>query len=163
MQIKSRKFLSKKEKKALQSNLQEIYGNDALILFQLTDNIEEAKTDEGNFIVKNNRIWFFSYEKLTIPSIFCLRESEFKLPKITVDIGAIRFITNGADVMAPGIVYFEDEIKKNTVIAIHEEKADTIIAVGLALISSQEFDEVEKGKVIKTLHYLNDQIWKLQL
>jgi len=162
MQIKSRKFLSKKEKKTLQSNLIETYGSDATSFFQMTDNIEEARTDEGNFVVKNGKIWFFSIEKLIIPSIFCLRESEFNLPKIVVDIGAIRFITNGADVMAPGIVYFGDQIQKNTIIAIHEEKADAIIAVGLTLVSSQEFDKIEKGKVIKTLHYLNDPIWKFQ-
>lgn len=163
MQIKARKFLSKKDKKILQVKLSEIYGESIIDLIQKTTNLEEARSDEGKILLKGNRIWFFSCDDILIPTIHCLRESSMKLPKVIVDVGAIRFITNGADVMAPGVVFFDENINKDVIVAIHEEKADTIIAVGLSLINGQEFEKTEKGKVVKMLHYLKDNVWDLQL
>jgi PUA domain protein len=163
MRIKGRKFLSKKDKKQLQLKLSEIYGDTIEDLILKTDNLEEARTDEGSLLLKGNKIWFFSHNDQLIPSIYCLRDSYLKLPKIVVDVGAIRFITNGADVMAPGVVYFEENISKNEIVAIHEEKADTIIAVGSSLIDGHEFEKTKKGKVVKMLHYLKDHIWNFQL
>jgi PUA domain protein len=163
MQIKARKFLSKKDKKLLQTQLSEIYGESIVDLFQKTPNLEEARSDIGKILLKDNRIWFFSYDDVLVPSIYCLRESALKLPKVIVDVGAIRFITNGADVMAPGVVFFDENIHENMIVAIHEEKADTVIAVGLSLIDAQEFEKTKKGKVVKMVHYLKDNIWNFQL
>jgi PUA domain protein len=163
MQIKGRKFLSKKDKKSLQIKLSETFGESIVDFIQRTDGLEEARTEDGKVLLKGNRIWFFSYNDLLIPSIYCLRESSMKLPKVIVDIGAIRFITNGADVMAPGVVFFDEAISKNIIVAVHEEKAETIIAVGMALIDAPEFEKTTKGKVVKMLHYLRDDIWNFQL
>ena len=51
---------------------------------------------------------------------------------------------------------------KGSIVAIHEEKAETLIGVGQALISGKEFSKTNKGKVIKNLHHLKDSIWELQ-
>ena len=163
MQIKGRKFLSNKDKRLLQMKLSEIYGESIVDLIQNTENLEEARADEGKILLKENRMWFFSYNDLLIPSIYCLRESSMKLPKVIVDVGAIRFITNGADVMAPGVVFFDETIRKDAIVAIHEERAETIIAVGMSLMDAQEFEKTKKGKVVKMLHYLKDDIWNFQL
>lgn len=163
MQMKGRKFLSKKDKKQLQLKLVETYGETLEDFIQITDRLEEARNDKGKVLLKNNRIWFFSLNDMFIPSIYCLRESSLKLQKVTVDVGAIRFITNGADVMAPGVVFFDASIKKDTIVAIHEEKAESIIAVGISLINTQDFEKTKKGKIVKILHYLKDDIWNFQL
>ena len=52
MQIKARKFLSKKEKKLLLMELNQTYGESASSLFQVTSNIEEIKTDKGNYLIE---------------------------------------------------------------------------------------------------------------
>ncbi|MHA1952879.1 MAG: PUA domain-containing protein [Candidatus Heimdallarchaeaceae archaeon] len=163
MQIKGRKFLSNKDKKLLQIKLSETYGESIIDFIQNIENLEEARADGNKILLKENRMWFFSYNDLLIPSIYCLRESSMKLPKVIVDVGAIRFITNGADVMAPGVVFFDETIHKDAIVAIHEERAETIIAVGMSLIDAQEFEKTKKGKVVKMLHYLKDNIWNFQL
>lgn len=163
MQIKARNFLSKKEKKLFLEKLNQIYEERATSLFQVTSEIEEVKTDKGIFLVRDGKASFFVYEGMYIPTIHNLREIDNILPKVIVDIGAIRFITNGADVMAPGDVHFDDNIKKNTIVSIHEEKAESILGVGLSLISSQDFKKTKKGKVVKLLHYLKDEIWNFQI
>jgi len=60
-------------------------------------------------------------------------------------------------------IHFDDNIKKNTIVSIHEEKAESILGVGLSLISSQDFKKTKKGKVVKLLHYLKDEIWNFQI
>ena len=159
MQMKSKKTLSNKEKRVLQLKLIETYGENISTYFEKSLILESIKTDEGTFIVKEKRIWWFLYDDTYLPSIHFLRESDLNLPKVVVDIGAIRFITNGADVMAPGIVSFEDSITENTFVVIHEEKANTILGIGKSLIDAKEFDKTKKGKVVKLIHHLKDAIW----
>lgn len=160
MQIKSRNIISKKDKRDLQEYLITRFGDSASEMIQKSFIIESAKTDEGLFYLNNGKIWFFIYDKEFLPSIHCLRESSLKLSKVIVDIGAIRFVTNGADIMAPGVVFFDETIEEGTIVAIHEEKANTIIGVGLSLINSKDFEKTKKGKIVKNIHYLTDSIWE---
>jgi len=80
------------------------------------------------------------------------------LKKVLVDRGAVKPITNGADIMAPGIVRYEN-FKNGDVVSVLLEDVGTIIAIGVALINSEKLKEMKKGKVIKNLHYLSDVFW----
>lgn len=160
--MKSKKTLTNKEKRDLQNKITELYGNQVLSSFQKTLILQSIKTEEGTFIVKDKKIWWFLYDGKYIPSIHFLRELNPGLHKIVVDIGAIRFITNGADVMAPGIVSFDDDITKGSYVVIHEEQANAILGVGISLIEAEEFNKNKKGKVVKLIHHLKDKIWSAQ-
>jgi len=59
------------------------------------------------YLMINNKISFFYYEDSLVPTLRYLLEHEV-LPKITVDMGAVKFVVNGADIMRPGIVEIED-------------------------------------------------------
>ncbi len=80
-------------------------------------------------------------------------------PSVTVDMGAIKHICNGADVMRPGIVRM-DEFSKGAVVTVKDEKYSKYIAVGIALVSSSEAKEMSKGAVIQNMHYVGDELWK---
>lgn len=82
-----------------------------------------------------------------------------KFPKATVDVGAIKFVCNGANVMRPGIKKFT-EFQKDNIVCIVEESHNKFLAVGKALISSSEMQEIKKGEVVKTLHYISDKYWE---
>ena len=162
MQVKSRNHLSKKDKRTLFTQLADLFGEEVEDSIKRDLIIEEVKTNEGTYIVANRRIWVFEFKNKKIPTIHYLRNHAYSLPKIVVDIGAIKFITNGADVMAPGIVFFDESIKEGSIVIIHEEKANSILGVGQSLISSKDFSKTKKGKVIKNLHHLRDSIWEYQ-
>ena len=164
MKLKKRNFLSNKEKKKLHDELSSTFGDKALQLFNKNDKLESAVSDKGEkLILKEGRIWFFYYNDNLYPTIRCLRETKVDISSAVVDIGAIKYILNGADVMAPGVDSFGSGIKEGDFITIKEEKAKSIIAVGLSLINSEDFDKGKKGKIIKNLHSLKDEYWNFQI
>lgn len=82
-----------------------------------------------------------------------------KFPSVMVDMGAVKFMCNGANVMRPGIRSF-GEFEKGQIVCIIEESQKKSLAVGRALVSSQEMSQMSKGIVIENLHYISDKYWE---
>jgi len=86
-------------------------------------------------------------------------DGRVRCSRVKVDEGAVPFIKGGADVMAPGVVSFE-EFDKGDVVAVVDLK-DRVISSGIAMVSSTEMAGVRKGKVIRTVHSVGDAVHKL--
>ena len=82
-----------------------------------------------------------------------------RFPSVIVDMGAVRFMCKGANVMRPGIKKFTD-FKKDGIVCVVEESQHKFLAVGRALVSSSELKDMEKGEVVKNLHYISDRFWE---
>ena len=113
---------------------------------------------DGIKVLKRGDKAIFFYHKRLVPTLHLLL-SEPILKEVTIDAGAVRFIAGGADVMRPGIVEINDDIKKGDYVVIKEQTHNKPIAVGLAKFDSEEIKTMQKGKVIETLHYVGDRIW----
>ncbi len=83
-----------------------------------------------------------------------------KFPNVMVDMGAIKFMCKGANLMRPGIKKFTD-FEKDDLVCIMEESHHKFLAVGKAMVSSSELENMEKGEVIKNLHYISDKFWEV--
>ena len=83
-----------------------------------------------------------------------------KFPYVVVDTGAIKFMCKGANVMRPGIKT-HDEFEKEKIVCIVEESQHKFLAVGKSLVSSAELEKMEKGEVIKNMHYISDKFWEI--
>ena len=83
-----------------------------------------------------------------------------KFPYVMVDMGAVKFMCKGANVMRPGIKKYSD-FQKDDIVCIIEESHHKFLAVGKTLVSSQEMAEMEKGEVVKNLHYVSDRFWEI--
>ncbi|QLH03056.1 RNA-binding protein [Nitrosopumilus cobalaminigenes] len=90
-----------------------------------------------------------------------LSETEMlkKFPAVTVDMGAVKFMCKGANLMRPGIKEF-GEFEKDKLVCIVEESQHKFLAVGKSLVSSSELESMEKGEVIKNIHYISDRFWE---
>ena len=80
-------------------------------------------------------------------------------PKIVVNMGAIPYVCNGADVMAPGVVRVEGEFKKDDFLLIVDEKHGKSLGIGTSLFDSQNMKDLKQGKVVKNFHYVGDKLW----
>jgi PUA-domain protein len=147
-----RRQLSKSEVKDLLSRLPSGY---------LIDKKDRAElvSGEHEVLYLDGVPCFFFLEKDLIPTLKLLQTNDL-LKKITVDMGAVRFGANGADVMRPGITQIGPGIMKGELVVIRDVKNNKSLAVGRALFSSEEMAVQTQGKVIRNLHYIGDDLWK---
>ena len=82
-----------------------------------------------------------------------------KFPYVTVDMGAVKFVCKGANVMRPGITRFSD-FESGEIVCVIEESQNKFLAVGKAEMSSKEAEDANNGGVIKNMHYISDDFWE---
>jgi PUA domain protein len=124
--------------------------------------------------IKNLRIYYISDDAqiITAKDIMVLKIGENylpflsqkelleKFPHVMVDMGAVKFMCNGANVMRPGIRSYS-EFDKEQIVCVIEESQHKFLAVGKALVPSLELKTMERGEVIKNLHYISDKFWEI--
>ncbi|RJX48612.1 PUA domain-containing protein [Halonotius pteroides] len=81
---------------------------------------------------------------------------------VTVDAGAIEFVSNGADVMRPGIVEIDDRITAGDLVAIAEETHGKTLAVGRAQTDSDDMLG-DAGKVVDSIHHVGDDLYEFSV
>ena len=81
-------------------------------------------------------------------------------PSVTVDMGAVKFMCNGANVMRPGIKN-HSEFLKDDIVCVIEESQHKYLAVGKSLVNSSDMKDMPKGEVVKNLHYISDKYWEI--
>ncbi len=114
-------------------------------------------TDDSQILVADN----FKMLRLGEDYIPFLSELELleNFPKVIVDMGAVKFMCKGANLMRPGIKKFT-EFEKDKLVCIVEETHHKFLAVGKSTVSSSELENMEKGEVIQNLHYISDKFWE---
>jgi len=78
---------------------------------------------------------------------------------VTVDMGAVKFVYNGADVMGPGIVDADPDIRPGDLVWIRDVKNRQPLAVGRAIIDAPAMARKEKGKAVEAVHHVGDKLW----
>ena len=83
-----------------------------------------------------------------------------KMPRVTVDMGAVPHVVGGADIMAPGIRKVEGTFREKELVVIVDEKHGKFLSVGRSLLGSETLAATKKGKVIVNIHYVGDVVWE---
>ncbi len=109
-------------------------------------------------IITGNAIKILKVDEDYLPFLSEIEMLE-KFPSVTVDMGAVKFMCKGANLMRPGIKKFT-EFEKEKIVCIVEESRHKFLAVGKSLVSSLELEDMEKGEVIKNMHYISDRFWE---
>ena len=81
---------------------------------------------------------------------------------VTVDAGAVSFVSDGADVMRPGIVEADEDIEAGDLVAIAEESHGKVLAVGRAKTSGDDMVG-DEGKVVESVHYVGDDLYEFSV
>jgi PUA domain protein len=77
---------------------------------------------------------------------------------VTVDAGAISFVSDGADVMRPGIVEADTDIDEGDLVTVAEETHGKTLAVGRALTDGSAMTG-DAGKVVESIHHVGDDLF----
>ncbi|MCW4019321.1 MAG: DUF1947 domain-containing protein [Candidatus Bathyarchaeota archaeon] len=159
MSQKHRRYtLKAKESKQILTQVAQKLKIDLEALVGSKVSVEKVETDFGELLLIDSKPLLFKMGEAVFPTLM----SELivaQLSRAVVDMGAVRFVCNGADVMAPGIVRYEGEFDVGDVVVIVDEKHGKPLALGEALYSSAEAKGVKQGPVVKSRHYVSDKIW----
>ena len=93
------------------------------------------------------------------PALRALLNGLIDVPRVTVDMGAVKFVVNGADIMRPGITQVDDRVKENGIVVVVDENHGKPLAVGISKMSAEDMRSEKSGKVIKSIHHINDDLW----
>lgn len=154
-----RRFMREKEARKLLCEFREVMNLTASQLPALKPPLELVDTKEGEiFFVDNKPVLIRSGAEL-FPT---LRSQDVlsQMPKAVVNSGAVPYICNGADVMAPGIVQFEGVFSKGNIVVVIDENHRKPIAIVVALYDMETAGTLERGKILKNIHYVGDKLWK---
>ncbi|ELY81323.1 MULTISPECIES: RNA-binding protein [Natrinema] len=78
---------------------------------------------------------------------------------VTVDAGAVSFVSDGADVMRPGITEATADISPDDLVVIAEESHGKVLAVGRARVDGAAMAG-DEGKVVDSLHHVGDELYE---
>ncbi|MCQ2977930.1 MAG: RNA-binding protein [archaeon] len=158
MKIKKRYFLKKKKVKEIKSELG-TYGS----FISNKDKLEVLESEKYDFILVNGEPYIIMINDKPYPTLKAALNIELEGKIVVVDMGAVRFMSKGADVMSPGIVDASEDIVEGDIVIIVDEKHNKPLAIGISQISGSEMVENTEGKAIKTIHYVGDEIWNLDV
>ena len=121
-------------------------------------NIKTHDVNEKGVIITGNGITAIKIGDDILPFLDDVQILE-KFPYVTVDMGAVKFVCKGANVMRPGITRFSD-FESGDIVCVIEESQNKFLAVGKAEMSSKEVEDANRGEVIKNIHYISDDFWE---
>ena len=148
-------LISKSETTSLLKTISERWGME----FPRIKNLKVHQITEDAQIIVGNGVKILKTNNDYIPFLSEINLLE-KFPYVMVDMGAVKFMCKGANVMRPGIKNY-NEFEKEKIVCIIEESQHKFLAVGKSLVSSSEIEKMEKGEVIKNLHYISDKFWEV--
>ena len=156
MQVKSRHHLRSDEVAAIRDTVAEALDVDLDgDTFELVE-LEDADVDL--VLVDGQPLVFYVDEEpfLTVRGANALEPSA---GVVTVDAGAISFVSDGADVMRPGIVEADTGITEDDLVVVAEETHGKALAIGRALTDGDAMVG-DSGKVVSSIPHVGDALYQ---
>ena len=157
LDIKKRRPINKREAKRFNKLLSETHG----LEFSLSaGKYETAISKDFDIIIQQGQIFGLVIDDTAHLSVRGLLSNMPENGWVQVDMGAVPFVCNGANIMAAGINAVSPEIAKGQYIWIRDENHQKPLAVGKALLDADEILHSNQGKAVEALHYIGDKIWE---
>ncbi|MFP4529900.1 MAG: RNA-binding protein [Halodesulfurarchaeum sp.] len=159
MNVSSRHHLRSDEVRAIEETLADRLGID--IDADTLELVEFADEDfDVGLIDGEPHVWYPAAEPfLTVRGANAYEPANHL---VTVDTGAISFVSDGADVMRPGITDADPAIEAGDLVVIVEEAHGKALAIGEALTDGSDMTGPE-GKVVRSLHHVGDELFEFDI
>ena len=154
--VKKRRPINKKEARSIKEGISSAHNLEMPIS---AGKFEIGKTDNFDVLISKGNIIALIDNNLVHLAVRGLLMNSVERGWVQVDMGAVPYVCNGANTMSAGINDVSPEVVKGQHVWIREENHHKPLAVGVALMDAKEMLMSEKGKAIKSLHYIGDKIW----
>jgi PUA-domain protein len=148
--------LSRSESCDLLDKMGSVWPRDAV---PKVKSIKVYEVEEGMRLLLADETVAVEVQDSIVPFLGGKPETLHRFPSVTVDMGAVKFVCNGAKVMRPGITSF-DSFKKGDIVVVKDQTHGKALAAGVALEDSEAAKAMTKGYVVDNLHYISDKMWE---
>lgn len=160
--IKKRHAIKKGQLTSLMTKLRESIGDDAEKYVAPMIEIAET-TSKFNIYLIDKKPILMEKDEWAFPTLRGAILRPFSGRRIIVDMGAVPYMINGADIMRPGVVSVTPDVKANLPALVVDESHGKPLAVVIPLYDAEGILALEKGKAAKNIHYVGDELWNLEL
>ena len=122
-------------------------------------NLKVYEIDDDIQLITGKEIKILKIRDEHLPFLSEIKTLE-KFPYVQVDMGAVKFMCKGANVMRPGIKKFSD-FTVGDIVCVIEESQNKFLAVGIAQVASSELEDMKNGEILKNFHYISDRAWEI--
>ncbi|HJJ55618.1 MAG TPA: RNA-binding protein [Methanocorpusculum sp.] len=163
LKIKKRHAIKKSQLNTLKSKLTESIGIENSDLFK-SNMIEIAETvSEFNLYIINKVVMIMETEEWAFPTLRGVLSHPISGHKIVVDMGAVPYVVNGADIMRPGVVSVSDDVIENHPALIVDERNGSPLSISIPLYNADKIMALNSGKIAKNVHFIGDDLWNLDI
>jgi PUA domain protein len=153
--MKRRYWLRKDETKLLAHEVEKFGGDVSKLLEKGVELLELG--DDKKIVLAGGKGLFIRSRDGLFPTLHAV--DLLQLQRVVIDMGAVPHIANGANVMGPGVVSADAEIKARDAVVVVDERHKKPLAIGLALVPGTKM-RAPRGKVVKNIHYVGDEVWQ---
>ncbi len=155
MNIRNRHRLRKKEAKNLAHRIEAAVGIEIP-----ADGLEVGILSQHKVLLSDGNViaFFVGDEPFPVVKVFTKYLNAKRY--VVVDMGAVPYVTRGADVMCPGIVDADISIRAGDLVWVRDEKNGQPLAIGRSLMSGPALKSSKSGKGVETIHYVGDRLWQ---
>ncbi|MFC6753267.1 RNA-binding protein [Halorubrum tibetense] len=157
MQVKSRHHLRSDDIRDIREAIADHLGVD--IDGETFESVEFVDAEYQLVLVDGDPAVFYVDDDEPFLTVRGANNTEPQTGVVTVDAGAISFVSDGADVMRPGIVEADASIRDGDLVVIAEETHGKVLAVGRAMVDGDEMVG-DSGKVIESIHHVGDELYE---
>ena len=154
--VKKRRPINKNEARSSKEGISSTHNLEMPIS---AGKFEIGKTDNFDVLISKGNIIALIDNNLVHLAVRGLLINSVERGWVQVDMGAVPYVCNGANTMSAGINDVSPEVVKGQHVWIREENHHKPLAIGVALMDAKVMLMSEKGKAIKSLHYIGDKIW----
>jgi malignant T-cell-amplified sequence len=80
---------------------------------------------------------------------------------VQVDMNAVKFVCNGANIMRPGITDFTT-FNESEIVLVKDQTHKKELAVCISLVDDVSARKMEKGVILNNIHYIGDIYWEMK-
>ena len=160
MNVKSRHHLRSDEVGAIETALADDLGVELD-----ADSFEKVEFDDSDWnvvLVDGDPLVLYVNDDEPFLTVQGANEHPPEKHVVTVDAGAISFVSNGADIMRPGITEADSDISDGDLVAINEESHGKFLAIGRALTDGDDMVG-ESGQVVESIHHVGDDLFEFSV
>lgn len=159
LKIRRRRRLKQKQSKALREDLSAALGG--VELWAESAAVEVGELPDLEVILVDGVVHGIVLDGSPFLSVRGLLAYRPENRWVTVDMGAVRFVHNGADIMAPGITGADGGLAEGDLCWVRDEKNHQPLAVGKCLTPGADMGPATSGKAVASIHHLGDKVWDI--